>query len=463
MNVLFIMCDEMSWWGMGHENPRVQTPNLDALAARGTRFTSAYTPSPICVPARASVATGKHVHETGHWSSAEAYDGTIPSYGHVLRDAKKTCVSIGKLHYRNGTDDTGFEEQIEPIHIPDGTGWVRGLLRKPVCSYDATAELAEMIGPGDSEYLQFDQRVATRACEWLSDARRKAQDWCGFVSFLSPHYPLIAPQAFYDLYDPKMFEAERQAPPDHPILQELVQFFSHDDHFTRETRGIATASYYALCTFLDAQVGKVLTALENSGQAENTLVIFTSDHGEMLGEKGFWTKSNMYESSARVPLILAGPGIAHATRDDPVSLIDVAPTICAAMDVPSRQFSGHDLRQRPDGSRTVLSEYHDGGASVGITMVRWNDGAECWKYVHYAEGQPAQLFNLTTDPAEESDLAPDHPDTCAEALHRLSRWMDPERVNAKAHADQAERVATMGGRDTLLAAPQWNFTPADSR
>ena len=369
MNVLFLMCDEMSWWGLGHMNPKVHTPNLDALAARGLRFDAAYTPSPICVPTRAAIACGKYVHETGFWSSAEAYDGSLPSWGHVLQSAGKRCVSIGKLHYRNALDDTGFDAQIEPVHIPGGVGWVRGLLRKPVCSYDATAELAEMIGPGDSEYLQFDQRVAKEAVNWLSDPVRTTEDWAAFVSWMSPHYPLIAPQEYYDLYDPKDFENEGEAVPDHPILREIATFFNHDEFFTPETRGIAIAGYYALCSFLDAQVGKVLSALDAAGLTKDTLIIFTSDHGEMLGEKGFWTKSNMYESSARVPLILAGPDISPDVSDTPVSLIDMAPTICAAMGISDSEATSPGF----SGTNLLGHVAWTGRCSPSITMValRW--------------------------------------------------------------------------------------------
>ncbi len=463
MNVLFLMADELSWWALGHMNPRVHTPNLDRLAASGVRFDAAYTPSPMCVPTRAAIATGRYVHEIGNWSSAEAYDGSVPSWGHLLQGAGKRCVSIGKLHYRSGLDDTGFEEEIEPIHIPDGVGWVRGLLRKPICSYDATAELAEMIGPGDSDYIRYDRRVADRACDWLAEPARKSKNWCAFVSMLSPHYPLIAPPEYYDLYDPAQFESEAQAVPNHPVLSEIARFFSHDEHFSGKTRGIAVASYFGLCTFMDAQMGRVLDALEASGMKDDTLVIFTSDHGEMLGEKGFWTKSTMYESAARVPLIMSRPGIEPGVRDDPVSLIDIAPTITEAMGIPSRAFSGRSLLFGAPTGRTVLSEYHDGGSPVGITLVRWNDGRARWKYIYYAEGHPAQLFNLTDDPEEVTDLSAQRPEVCAEALRRLARWMDPEMVNEKAHADQEKRIGELGGREELLAVPQWNFTPAESR
>ena len=158
--------------------------------------------------------------------------------------------------------------------------------------------------------------------------------------------------------------------PEHPVLQEIAAFFDHDRFYTPGTRGIAWASYFALCSFLDAQIGRVLDALEATGLADDTLVIFASDHGEMLGEKGFWARSTMYDSAARVPLILAGPGVAPGVEDTPVSLVDEAPSITGALGV-AATFPGCDLRGPLDPGRAVLSEYHEGGASVGITMLRW--------------------------------------------------------------------------------------------
>ena len=455
-DVLFLMCDEMApyaGWGA-----RPFTPTLDALRRRGVTFSAAYTPSPICVPTRASIACGRYLHEIGHWSSAEAYDGRIKGWGHALQDADVETTSIGKLHYRNDTDDTGFKTQIEPLHIHENVGWVRALLRKPLCGYDATEGFAEEIGPGETEYIQFDRRVTQAASSWLRAPTRRKKPWCGFVSWLSPHYPLQAPQDYFDQYDPTRFESEAEDTPEHPILAELAGFFAHDRHFTRQTRGVARAGYYALWNFIDDQVKAVLAALEASEQADDTLIIFTSDHGEMLGEKGFWGKSTMYESSARVPLIVAGPGVEPAERDDPVSLIDIAPTLCDVFGV-EHDFPGRSLLASPDPDRAVISEYHDGGASAGITMLRWNEGAERWKYVHYAEGHPPQLFELISDPQETCDRA-NEARRIEAARARLFTIFDPEDANRRAHADQAKRIAELGGRETVLAVPQWNFTPA---
>jgi len=223
------------------------------------------------------------------------------------------------------------------------------------------------------------------------------------------------------------------------------------------TRGIARASYFALCTFVDRQLGKVLEALDASGQAEETLVIFTSDHGEMLGEKGFWAKSTMYESAVRVPLILAGPGVVSGDWQHPVSLIDCAPTICQAMGVDAA-FSGVDLCD-PDPSRAVVSSYHDGGAPVGMTMLRWDN----FKLVHYAQGHPTQVFDLAKDPQELVDIAYTHPRVLAEGMALLLARLDPEAVNAAALRDQARKVEALGGLDAVKAIPTFDYTPADSR
>jgi choline-sulfatase len=465
VNCLFLMVDEMAWWAVGSAaSLGAKTPNIDALAARGMVFDAAYTPSPICVPARAAIATGRDVHETGHWSSAEPYDGRVPSWGHRLREGGVEVVSIGKLHYRDEGDDTGFERQIQPLHVHEGKGWLLGLVRRPVPPYDATAGLAEELGAGWTGYTRYDLGVTEAACAWLAEPERNARPWAAFVSYLSPHYPLIAPEEFLSLYDPSDYACPAEPVPDHPILREIAGFFAHDRHFTDDTRGLAHAAYRALCSVVDAEIGKVLAALEAAGQADDTLVIFTSDHGDMMGEKGFWTKSVMYDSATRVPLIVAGPGVAPGRRADPVSLIDIAPTIAGAMGQSCAGFSGRSLLAAPEPGRTVLSEYHDGGCSVGVTMLRWQapDGTQ-WKFVHYAEGHPPQLFDLSTDPGETTDLATARPDIRAEAESRLTAIMDPEAVNARAHADQARKMAEQGGRAAILGIPQWNFTKvADS-
>lgn len=457
MNVLFIMADELSTRGLGAYGGAVHTPEIDRLAARGRRFDAAYTPSPICVPTRAAIATGRYLGDMGaYWDSVQAYDGRITGWGHRLQAAGVPVASIGKLHYKDRAAPTGFDVQIEPIHILNGLGWPAALLRNPVATYDSTHMMAQEIGAGESSYTAFDRRVADEACKWLDAAPNTP--WCAFVSFVSPHFPLIAPPEHFAKYDPKALESEAEPLPGHPILDEGWDFWDHDRYFTPETRGIGRAGYFGLCSFLDEQVARVLERLSANGLTDDTLVILTSDHGEMLGERGYWGKSTMYESSARVPLIVAGPEVSPGVEAAPVSLIDIAPTICRAVGVDG-DFPGVDLAAPIDPDRTVLSEYHDSGFPVGMTMVRWGK----WKYVHYAQGHPPQVFDLAADPKEATDLSARRPDVVAEARRRLAAHFDPEAVDQKAHADQARLIAEMGGREKVLSWPSFDFTPADSR
>ncbi|MGO1121039.1 sulfatase-like hydrolase/transferase [Rhodovibrionaceae bacterium A322] len=469
-NVLFIMADELSRFGVGcyHEDlpaalrraerPPAITPNLDRLAQEGLRFTAAYSPSPICVPARAAIATGKPVHEIGCWSSAEPYDGQLEGWSHKLRAAGYDVSSIGKLHFRGHPDDDyGFTEEILPTHVIDQVGWTKALLRQPLAAYGATGDLASDVGAGDSSYLRYDRSVCASAVEWLQKPARQSKPWASFVSFFSPHYPLLAPEDDYRLYDPAQLSGQGEEVPDHPVLQQIGGFFDYDRHFTPESRGQARAAYYGLCTFVDSCIGKILQTLEESGQRDDTLIIFTADHGEMLGHKGFWTKSVMYEDSAGVPLIIAPPETTATVTPQPVDLTELSDCILQAVGQQGDGTVPSLLGPLPDG-KTALSQYHDGGAPTGLYMIRWKN----WKYVHYADGSPSQLFDLATDPYEEDDQATVQPEVLAEGERRLRDRLDPEAVNRQAFSDQAERITQLGGREKLAGAQDWGYTPAES-
>ncbi len=465
-NLLVILSDEHARGALGcYGNPLVKTPNLDRLAARGTRFTQAYTPSPICVPARASLATGRYVHEIGCWSSAEPYHGRPPGWGHRLIEAGHEVVSIGKLHYRSSADANGFSEEIMPLHVVDGIGWTKGLLREAPPRFESARELAAEVGAGWSGYARYDEAVCAAACDWLrARSSGGGKPWVLFVSFVSPHYPLVAPERFFRLYDGTQIpEPRNDDPPRHPVLKALRAFFDYDDHFDPAGRRTARQAYYGLCSFLDHNVGRLLEALDAGGLTDETRIVYTSDHGEMLGKHGFWTKSVMYEESAGIPLILAGDGVpAGETVDTPASLIDLHPTILESAGAEADETEtpqAHSLfrlaqGERPD--RTVISEYHDGGSIAGFFMLRQGD----WKYVHYV-GHPPQLFNLAEDPEERVDLGQD---PAREARRRacegrLREILDPEAVNARAFADQKRRIEELGGAAALGAKKDFNHTP----
>ena len=471
MNILLILSDEHSREVAGcYGNPLVKTPNLDALAARGVVFENAYCNSPICVPSRASLATGDYVHRTGCWDSAAAYDGRVPSWHHRVRAAGHDVVSIGKLHFRSAEDDNGFSAVHHPIYVVDGIGDTHGLLRTNRRVRGVARELAAEAGRGTSPYTGFDATVADATVRWLREraSRPDGEPWVLFSSMVSPHYPLTAPDAFYDLYDgvalprPRLYDANDR--PDHPVIEHYRATWNYDDFFDADRLTAGLRAYYGLCSFLDHQIGRILFALDESGFGDDTLVIYTSDHGESLGNRGLWGKSVMYEEASAVPLVAAGPGLPAGERcSTAVSLVDIYPTVvealCGALEERERALPGESLvalaRERPR-DRVVFSELHDDGSLTGTFMVRKGD----WKLVHYV-GYPPQLFDLSADPFETCDLAgdPANSDIQRQLYDALHRILDPEAVNERVFADQRARIEQLGGVEGILARADFNFTP----
>ena len=466
-NVLIMMADEHSNKVLGcHGHPVVHTPNIDRLASRGTRFANAYTNCPICVPARASFATGLYTFETGCWDNASAYTGALPSWGHALKEKGVPSYSIGKLHYRSVKDDTGFTEQILPMHVVNGIGDLLGAVRDPLPVRHKSKSLATEIGPGESTYVEYDRKITDASCQWLAQ-HAEQEPWTLFVSWVSPHYPLIAPQEFYDMYAaqdlPLPKACKRGDWPHHPWLDAFRECFITDRFFTDETRRIAIAAYYGLVSFMDGNVGRVLSALEASGAAEDTLIIYTSDHGDNLGARGLWGKSTMYEEAAAVPLVLAGKGVpAGKVVQTPVSLVDVHPTLMDAFGCPAVAGTRGESLLRlassaANAERMVFSEYHAAGAATGAFMLRQGP----YKYIHYA-GMPPQLFNLQDDPGELNDIA-GRPGQSARLDHfrkALTGICNPQAVDQRAKADQAALVARHGGREKIVAKGSFGATPA---
>jgi choline-sulfatase len=471
-NLVFILSDEHQRDIAGCYGDRVAiTPNIDALAARGTRFTNAYTPCPICVPARAALATGQWVHQTKSWDNAAPYHGEATTWHHRLRSNGHRVVSIGKLHFRATADDNGFSEEILPLHVLDATGDLIGMLREPPAHRGSMPALAKGAGPGRSTYNDYDSAIAVAAREWIAkQGRRDGKPWALFVSFVRPHFPLTPPPEFFKLYPPERVPMPRLYDeanhPTHPAVAALKSVMNYDDFFDDEQAvRRAVASYYALVTFLDHNIGQVVAAINDAGLTHSTRVIYTSDHGDNLGARGLWGKSVMYEESAAVPMIIAGQGVARgAVIDTPVSLVDCYRSVLEAVGCP---LSAED-RARPSQSlweiaagakpdRHVLSEYHAVASITGSFMIRHGR----WKYVHHVGYRP-ELFDLQSDPGEGTDLAeqPELAPVLAECKAALLRICDPEAVSAEAFADQHRRIVSHGGREAIMARGDYGYTPA---
>jgi choline-sulfatase len=458
--MIIIMADEHARQALGaYGNAVVQTPNLDRLAGQGTVFENAYCNYPLCVPSRASFATGRYVHETGNWDNATPYTGAVPGWGHLLQAGGRRVVSIGKLHYRNAEDATGIDEQIIPLHVLGGEGdptvLIRDLPNKTV------AKLAKTAGPGDSDYLRYDRQIRDATLAWLRKAAAApaGEPWCLFVSFACPHFPLIAPPDYFARYDLDSislpFGRDVDPEADHPIIRSFKRNFGYDAHFEDDRHiRVALAAYYGMVTFQDDNVGEILSLLDETGLAAGTTVLYTADHGDNLGTRRMWGKQNMYEEAAGIPLLLRGPSVRAGGRvATPVSLVDVGPTVLDVVGLGDRQpaeMPGRsliDIAAEPyDPDRTVFCEYHGRGALGGVFMVRWDH----WKFIHYV-GFPPQLFDLRSDPRELHDLgtAPGYEAIRKEGMARLRRICDPEAVNARVFADQERRIRELGGEEKI--------------
>ena len=474
-NLLVIMSDEHNPKVMGHAgHPVIATPSLDALAAQGTRFDAAYTPSPICVPARGAFATGQPVHRSKCWDNAIAYDGTMPSWHRVLRDRGHHVASIGKLHFQgHAGQDYGFTEMILPMQITNGTGDVTLLIRDPDDVRETAArKLLAQAGPGESEYTLYDRRVAAAAQVWLRETATKPHDkpWVLFVSMVAPHFPLTAPpEHFYRYADaalprPKLWDASAAERLPHQALRNYARRSDHYRHFRGDADlQRAQAGYFGLVSFMDEHVGKILTALREAGLAESTRVVYTSDHGDNLGVRGLWGKCTMYEESARIPMIMAGPGVPQAAAcRTPVTLVDLSATILDAvgardaideLGLPGASLL--DLAPAPPQDRAALSQLHT-NTPDGFYMLR----TLRHKYVHYVNAPP-QLFDLEADPEELHDLAgdPAHAALLAEMEARLRAELDPEAVDAEAKAAQAVMIERFGGEDAIRQRERMAYTP----
>lgn len=456
-NLLFIMSDEHQRGITGcYGNDHARTPNLDALAARGVRFANAYTPSPICVPARAAFASGQPVHVTGHWDNAFPYTGTPRGWAHHLRDHGHAVDSIGKLHYRRAEDDNGFRAEIDAMYVAEGIGEVVSCLRERAPHRKGRSGVVNA-GPGDSHYLDYDRRITRQTESWLADHPASDKPWALFVSFVNPHPPFTAPPEYYANYDPDTLPLPEQWRaedwPDHRALAYFREYFGWHDPVDEADLRRVLATYYAQCEFVDAQVGQVLTALEQNGLVDRTRVVYASDHGAMIGARGLFGKFSLYDEAAAIPMIMAGPDIAAGkVVHTPVSLLDCAPTIVEAVGCPPQpqEWPGESLfaiADTPDRERHVLSEYHAAGSLHGAYML--TDGH--YKYNYYVNELP-QLFDLHTDPHERTDLVddPQHRAIRARMDGALRAQLDPEAVDARAKADQQAKVEEFGGEAAVL-------------
>ncbi len=470
-NVLLLMSDQHVPFACGtYGNRLIRTPNIDGIASRGTTFDASYCNSPICVPSRASMATGRYVHQTGNADNATPYTGAeAASWGHRALQVGIPATTIGKLHYRAVEDNTGFTDQISPLHVRNGVGDLYHALRDRQPPAPQLRGAVTDTRAGESDYIRFDRQVAGEAADWVRAAAHREEPWLCKVSFVTPHYPFVVPEEYLDLYPLDSLPTPLRSAPDQWDRDPAVDIYRRscalDEPLTAEQTQRAVQHYYGLVSFMDAQVGTVLDALEDSGQAEDTIVLYVSDHGELLGTDGLWFKGTMGEASVRIPTIIAGPGVPSGHRcQTNVSLVDVFPTIVDALELPvlpeDKDLPGDSLLRLAnapdDPTRTVFSEFHSANSHTGSFMVRQGS----WKYVLNVD-LSERLFNLDDDPHEYRDLAndPAHTDRLEQLRREMHAICDPVTVDREVRATQRSRVEEFGGVDAVLERPLMAYSP----
>ena len=475
-NILIIMVDQLNGTFFP-DGPAgfLHAPNLKALAARSARFVNNYTSSPLCAPARASFMAGQLPSRTRVYDNAAEYVSSIPTFAHHLRRAGYYTALSGKMHFVGPDQLHGFEERLTTDIYPADFGWTPDY-RKPGERIDWWYHnMGSVTGAGVAEItnqMEYDDEVAFLANQKLYQLARENDDpgrrpWCLTVSFTHPHDPYVARRKFWDLYedcahlDPAVpaIPFEAQDPHSQRLLLacDYANFDITDENIRRSRR-----AYFANISYLDEKVGELVDTLARTRMLDDTAILFCSDHGDMLGERGMWFKMSFFEGSARVPLMVAGPGIAAGTHRAPVSNLDIAPTIADIAGISMEEImpwtDGESLLPVIEGGeRTapVLMEYAAEGSYAPLVSIR--EGR--WKYVHCTL-DPDQLFDLDADPRELTNLAgdPAHADTLARyrAMAR-ARW-DMARFDAEVRESQARRWVVYEALRNGAYYP-WDYQP----
>ena len=453
-NILIFMVDQLNGTFFP-DGPAdwLHAPNLKRLAARSTRFANAYTASPLCAPGRASFMSGLLPSRSRVYDNAAEFAADIPTYAHHLRRAGyQTCLS-GKMHFVGPDQMHGFEERLTTDIYPADFGWTPDY-RKPGERIDWWYHnMGSVTGAGVAEIsnqMEYDDEVAYEATRKVYDLARgkDARPWCLTVSFTHPHDPYVARKKYWDLYEEcahLLPEVPAMAYEDHdPHSQRIFdandwrKFNITEDDIRRSRR-----AYFANISYLDDKIGEVLEALEGTRQDKNTIILFVSDHGDMLGARGLWFKMSFYDGSARVPLMIAAPGMAPGRVDAPVSNIDVCPTLCdlagVSIDEIAPWTEGQSLVPLGQGAvreAPVAMEYAAEASYAPLVSLRQGQ----WKFTRCAL-DPDQLFDLDADPHELTNLAEDP--AHAETLRRFgdmadSRW-NLDAFDAQVRESQARR------------------------
>ena len=458
-NILFIQADQLAASVLSSYGHRlVKTPNLDRIAAMGTVFENAYTPNPICASSRFAMMSGQYSTRIGAFDNASEFPASVPTFAHYLRSlGYATCLS-GKMHFVGPDQLHGFEERVTTDIYPSDFGWTADWEKKVEPYAPSQMSMRGVVESGlcvRSLQMDYDDDVANQSVQWLFDHARRA-DGRPFLlvsSFTHPHNPFTISQEFWDLYQdadidmpsvPFIPFEERD-----PWSQRYFKLIRQDEHKVTEAHiRSARHAYYGMVSYLDSKVGMLLETLKKINALDNTVIIFTADHGEMLGERGMWYKFNPFQNSIRVPLFISAPGAKAAHRVSAnCSLVDMLPTL---LDLATNGHSpalvdrcdGRSLKAWLNGTDPTwkdetLIEFTSEGVHAPAFILRKGQ----YKYV-YCEGDPGMLFDLQNDPMELRNLCLENEFSAIamQLAREIEDRFEPARVKTEVLASQRRRL-----------------------
>jgi choline-sulfatase len=472
-DILIVMADQLTTAAMPfHGNEVTLAPAITGLAETGVVFDNAYTASPLCTPARASVMTGLLPSRTHSYDNAAGFSSEIPTFAHHLRALGYRTVLAGKMHFCGPDQLHGFEERLTTDIYPADYEWTPDWesQERPHWYHDMSS-VTEAGTCLRTNQLDFDDEVAYAAERGLFEHIRSGDErpLCFVVSFTHPHDPYAIPQEYWDRYradDVPMPVYAYDASIAQPHEERLRQVCAMDEvEVTDDMVRDARRAYLGAVSYVDDHVARLLEILRMTGRSDETVVILTSDHGDMQGERGLWYKMSFFEGSARVPLVVSAPGRFPPSRvSSPVSTMDLLPTLVGIAGGDDRGEALAELDARSllpllegehDEREDVVAEYLAEGAIAPIVMLRRGS----WKLVH-SPADPDQLYDLATDPLERINRVGDP--AAAEVLSALraevaKRW-DLERIDAEVRRSQRRRRTVVEALGRGRTEP-WDYAP----
>ena len=474
-HILFIQADQLKPQVLpGYGGPAV-TPHLDRLCEEGVVFENAYCNFPLCAPSRFSMLAGMLPSRIGAFDNAAEFPASTPTMAHYLRLAGYHTSLSGKQHFVGPDMLHGFHQRLVPELYPTDFDWTPSWGEVRMESNNDSASVTRSGVCVRSVQMDHDEAVVFRAVSSLHDFARRTGGRRLFLvaSFTHPHEPYFALREHWERY--RHEEVPSPATPLQPEPERdlhtrrmLAQHGLLDAAITPDRVRTARHAYLANCSYLDAMIGRLLEALESTGLGREAVIVFTADHGDMLGERGLWFKKHFFDHAARVPLVIHAPSrFPSARRRDNVSLVDLLPTLCdlAEFDLADRAPRPPDgasllpLCEDPAAFRDtpVFAEITSEGVPSPMFMVRQGP----FKLMT-GGGAPDLLFNLESDPEERNDLAPDpgRRDTLLALRHLAEGTWDSGRLGQEVLASQRERRLVRSAH-RCGAAPRWDALDSD--